>query len=354
MVVYTAPKRQWRAARNDASSGRSSPDRSPAIAPTAALCRAVRKCRPRGGWWTRRRPSIGIAVAPVTIPCRSRHATSLHHHGTCSPDVNWGPVSPRPSIHSVWVVGSFGDGMSYGAFLWRDGVMSNLGGFPGTDQNEATAINDRGQVVGWSGVFEGRAARSCGKRANSPILAGSRDPEKRSLPGSTRAGTPSGGKLCLPLPARSAHRPVYGFLYRYRDGLVHAHRDAQRRKQLGERHQRCGSGCWCGRDRLWRVPRVRLSRRRTHRSRHPAGRLGSDALAIIDSETSSAGRAGSKRMRSDRPFLYRDGQMIDLGSLPGLSGGEARDINDAGLVVGFSGEADASARVPVRRRDQAS
>ncbi|HYE65038.1 MAG TPA: DUF3466 family protein, partial [Pyrinomonadaceae bacterium] len=48
---------------------------------------------------------------------------------------------------------------------------------------------------------------------------------------------------------------------------------------------------------------------------------------------------------NDRPFLYRDGVMRDLGTLPGLSECSAFSINNSGYVVGScSNHGDPSAR----------
>jgi probable HAF family extracellular repeat protein len=42
-------------------------------------------------------------------------------------------------------------GVSYHAVLWDQGTVTDLGGLPGTGYNNATGINDRGQIVGTSG-----------------------------------------------------------------------------------------------------------------------------------------------------------------------------------------------------------
>jgi probable HAF family extracellular repeat protein len=45
------------------------------------------------------------------------------------------------------------------AFLWQNGVMTNLGDLPGgTDSSRAQGINNAGQVVGFSGAATGTRA----------------------------------------------------------------------------------------------------------------------------------------------------------------------------------------------------
>jgi probable HAF family extracellular repeat protein len=46
------------------------------------------------------------------------------------------------------------DGLAQHAFLWEDGVMTNLGVLPGMEDSRAHGINDIGQVVGFSSLFD--------------------------------------------------------------------------------------------------------------------------------------------------------------------------------------------------------
>jgi probable HAF family extracellular repeat protein len=46
-------------------------------------------------------------------------------------------------------------GQTQHAFVWAHGVMADLGTLPGDNQSYATAINNRGQIVGWSASATG-------------------------------------------------------------------------------------------------------------------------------------------------------------------------------------------------------
>ena len=39
------------------------------------------------------------------------------------------------------------------AFIWRHGLLRDLGALPGDDDSVATGINDAGQIVGWSATL---------------------------------------------------------------------------------------------------------------------------------------------------------------------------------------------------------
>ena len=53
------------------------------------------------------------------------------------------------------VVGDTLIGEASHAFLYQNGLMQDLGTLPGGTGSDATAINNNGQIVGWSGVGGG-------------------------------------------------------------------------------------------------------------------------------------------------------------------------------------------------------
>lgn len=58
------------------------------------------------------------------------------------------------------------------AFLWQNGIITDLGTLPGLSFSEARAVNNRGQVVGDSSPTGGlHSTLRCGRTAESPRWA---------------------------------------------------------------------------------------------------------------------------------------------------------------------------------------
>jgi probable HAF family extracellular repeat protein len=51
-----------------------------------------------------------------------------------------------------WIIGNSPPTCDWRPFLWRNGKMVNLGTLPGGNHSSVVAINERGQVIGWSGT----------------------------------------------------------------------------------------------------------------------------------------------------------------------------------------------------------
>ena len=69
-------------------------------------------------------------------------------------------------------------GQTQHAFVWAQGVMTDLGTLPGDNRSYATAINNRGEIVGWSasatGIIMGaQHAQCCGNMTRSMNLSDS-------------------------------------------------------------------------------------------------------------------------------------------------------------------------------------
>ena len=57
------------------------------------------------------------------------------------------------------VVGTSYTGRGERAFIWQDGVKTNLGILSGDEESEAYAINNKGQVVGISTSYSSNSSR---------------------------------------------------------------------------------------------------------------------------------------------------------------------------------------------------
>lgn len=77
----------------------------------------------------------------------------------------------RPGVSEPLDVNDHGDVVGWSrtlhgdhAFVWHDGVMTDLGTLPGDYRSAAVAINNRGQIVGWSEPAPNPSAPKIGRR----------------------------------------------------------------------------------------------------------------------------------------------------------------------------------------------
>jgi probable HAF family extracellular repeat protein len=177
-----------------------------------------------------------------------------------------------------WVVGWAHDAAGNGrAFLWIDGVLTDLGTLGG-DESEATAVNGLGEIVGWAETASGDRHAVLwveGTVTDLGTLGGSRseawdiDETGRIVGGSEGEGT-------------------HGFVW-----------------EAGVMTALPSPGGCC-----------------------------SYASAINESGA-VAGYAWSASEGGNRPIAWLDGEVVELGHLGGEVG-EATDIDDAGRIVGWS------------------
>lgn len=217
------------------------------------------------------------------------------------------------------------------AFVFRDGAMRELGVF-GSDENSAHGINDSGQIVGVDankGPDAGFLFDSDGQVYalgaflpeginNAGVIVGRYDPMVVGGNGWHQGGRLFGGTRTalglLPGTYRSEALAInstgvcVGFCYFPGDALTYAFRYGSQLTDIGT-----------------------LSGGYTR------------ALAINDRGdvvgTSQIREENGNSVRVRHGFLYRDGVMIDLGTLGDriTNHSEAKAINNQGIVVGWSG-----------------
>lgn len=204
----------------------------------------------------------------------------------------------------------------YLAFIWQDRIMVSLGTLPEGVASGAVAINDVGQVVGW---------------AELPYEAAQQTVAKVRL----RAFMPT------PLPGRAVLWQAIAGTWQITDlrtyGIDGSANDIN---NLGQVVGTAKTGEWTD-----------LSGFLQHAylldgdALHGLGTLGGDsseALAVNDagqvagwSETGEAIQDPDWPRAVQHAFLWRDGEMIDLGTLGGNESA-ALDINNLGQIVGWS------------------
>jgi len=179
------------------------------------------------------------------------------------------------------------------AFLYRNGLMFDLGTLPGGSASHATAINDRGDIVGHSGI-----------NAYGP-------------------------------PFRER---TQGFVWA--DGAMHA---------LGALYCRCSFNVRYGTSRALAIANggqiVGDSETQRGESFRHAFLWQENGMRDLGAEVGGAGNSYAAGINdinevvgavNGRAFLARDGLSLELGVLPGHTSSDARAINNKGQVAGNS------------------
>lgn len=218
------------------------------------------------------------------------------------------------------------------AFLWQDGVMTNLGVLPGSNNfSRGYAINNGGVVVGESDNNTSRAVRY-GTAAGTRSDLGGLPPNNRGVAhgvndGGVAVGASSNGSAVRAVRFNGDGTATdLGSL----DGLTTTPARAWDINDAGQAvgHSRNAAGV--GRATLWQPDGTVVDLGGLSATGFAEAFAVSENGLVVGAAVSGATQFGTAIRR---PFLY-DGTLTELGRL-GRTFGEAKDVNDAGLVVGF-------------------
>lgn len=202
-----------------------------------------------------------------------------------------------PSLNNRGQVVGMG-GNHLHAFLWQNGRRSDLGTLPGRRYSDAVAINDRGQVVGRSyAMLDNAYGYLIGPRAF--VWQNGKMTDLGALPGDVYSS----------VQAINARGQIIGRSY-----------PKSAKSYYGDSFEFAWEE---GRAVLWQSGKISLI---------PGRRASVSAIndrgQIVGSSVTKDGRTHA--------FLWQDGKMRDLGSLPGRPNSDAVAINNDGQIVGTS------------------
>lgn len=195
------------------------------------------------------------------------------------------------------------------AFFSRDGVVMDLGTLAGGTYSYATAVNDRGQVAGYSGINEYGPPLSEATQAFLWVSGVMRSLGALHCPCSfnRRYGTSKAYDINVARQVVGESETVRGEWVRHaflwQDGVM---------QDIGG-----GAGDWS----ISRAFAI------------------NDRGQVVGDFAQDAGRLATYNRRA---FLWEGGVRVDLGTLPGHASSTALDINRSGQVVGWSGTHDGS------------
>ena len=226
------------------------------------------------------------------------------------------------------------------AFLYRNGLMFDLGTLPGGSASHATAINDRGDIVGYSGINDVWSAVS---RMDPGICLG--EGRCHAL-GALYADARSTSQRPQAAPSRSQRGQIV-----CDSETNEASRSGMRfsgRKRMRDLGAEVGPGS------SYAVASTTSTKSSVPSTDAHSLRDGlSQELGVLPGHTSSEARAINNKgqvvgnsVTADgisHAFLWNLGTMRNLGTLPGDSSSQAQALNVGGDVVGRSGVADLSA-----------
>lgn len=259
----------------------------------------------------------GFTVTALgTLGGSTSFALAVNDAGQVTGNAQTAPGNPAPRLN---------------AFVWQNGVMTNLGVLPGSNNfSRGYAINNAGVVVGESDNNTSRAFRFDPATPGLTDLGGLPPNNRGVAHGVNDAGTvvgaSSNGSAVRAVRFAPGGVADLGSL----DGLTTTPARAWDINNAGQSvgHSRDGTGV--SRATLWQPDGsvVNLG------GLTPTGFAEAFAVSengfVVGAAVNGTTQFGTSIRR---PFFY-DGTLTELGTL-GRTFGEAKDVNDAGLAVGF-------------------